>query len=168
MLVPYNTYRLTYHANPKEVLHDHHLNPDLLRWELHRVWVVEATLKPGEQHAYSRRVFYVDEDTWAAVASDEYGPDGQLLRTVFSLPSYNYVAGVPFTVNHVSYDFSTGNYFLPFLPGRTAAYGTSSRRRQRPGRPTRWPAPAYADSRRRTPYCIQSASNRSRARTRGC
>ena len=117
MLVPYNTYRLTYHANPREVLHDHHLNPDLLRWELHRVWVVEATLKPGEQHAYSRRVFYVDEETWAAVASDEYGLDGQWLWMVYSLPSYNYVASVPFTVNHVSYDFGTGNYFTPFLPG---------------------------------------------------
>ena len=117
MLVPYNTYRLTYHSSPEEILHPRHVNPDLLRWELHRVWVVEATLRPGGHHLYSRRVFYVDEDTWAAVASDEYGLDGQLLRAVYSLPSYHYVAGVPFTVNHLSCDFGTGNYFIPFLPG---------------------------------------------------
>jgi len=117
MIVPYNTYRLTNHSSPEDILHVGNLDPDLLRWELHRVWVVEATPKPGANHPYSRRVFYVDEDSWAALASDEYGLDGQLLRAVFALPSYNYVAGVPFTATHVSYDFGTGNYFLPFLPG---------------------------------------------------
>jgi hypothetical protein len=39
-----------------------HPNPDYMRYELHRVWVVEATLKEGQRHLYGKRVFYVDED----------------------------------------------------------------------------------------------------------
>ena len=117
MLVPYNTYRLSYHKNVDDILQPRHVNPDLLRWELHRVWVVEATLKPGEHHPYSRRVFYVDEDSWAALASDEYDLEGKLVRAVYSLPSYSYDAGVLHTTNHVAYDFGTDAYFLAFLPG---------------------------------------------------
>jgi hypothetical protein len=117
MILPYNTYRLTYHTKVEDMVQPERINPDLLRWELHRVWVVEATLKPGEHHVYGRRVFYVDEDSWAALASDEYDLDGKLLRAVFALPTYDYQAGVPFTVLHVAYNFATGAYFLPFFPG---------------------------------------------------
>jgi hypothetical protein len=117
MLVPYNTYRLTYHTNPEELLMPRHLNPDFLRWELHRVWVVEATLKPGQHHVYGRRLFYVDEDSWTALASDEFLPDGTLSHSVFALLSQSYDAGVPFSTNHVAYDFGKGAYYLAFLPG---------------------------------------------------
>jgi hypothetical protein len=117
LLVPYNTYGLTYHPNAADLTNPGYLNPDLLRWELHRVWVVEATLAPGQHHVYSRRVFYVDEDSWAALASDEYDLDGKLRRSVFTFLTYSYDAGVPHTQNHVAYDFGTGNYFLAFLPG---------------------------------------------------
>ena len=44
----------------------------LLRYELHCVWVVEARLKPDAKHIYSRRVFYLDEDSWQAATSDSY------------------------------------------------------------------------------------------------
>jgi hypothetical protein len=30
---------------------------DYVRWELHRVWVVEATLAPGKRHVIPRRRF---------------------------------------------------------------------------------------------------------------
>ena len=102
MIVPYNTYRLTYHPKAEDLLRPGHVNPDFVRWELHRVWVVEATLKPGEHHVYGRRVFYVDEDSWAALASDEYGLDGKLLRAVFCVPDLR-------------------------LPGRRAVHGESRR-----------------------------------------
>jgi hypothetical protein len=117
MIVPYNTYRLTYHSKVDDLLRTGEINPEMLRWELHRVWVVEATLKPGQNHVYGRRVFYVDEDSWAALASDEYDLDGKLLRAVFALPTYDYRAGVPFTVPHVAYNLGTGAYFLAFFPG---------------------------------------------------
>ncbi len=64
--VPYNSYRL---QDPKlknkDIITPLHINPDYLRYELHRVWVVEATLRPGERHIYKKRVFYIDEDSWS-------------------------------------------------------------------------------------------------------
>ena len=121
MLVPYNTYRFTYNDGREEVLRPGFLNPALVRWELHRVWVVEATLKPGEHHIYGRRVFYVDEDSWLAVASDEYDLDGKLRRAVFAMVTQSYDADLPFSRTHVVYDFGTGACFLAFLPAPNAA-----------------------------------------------
>ena len=81
MYVPYNSYRLT---DPtlkySDLLKPGHLNQDLARYELHRVWVVDATLKPGMSHIYSRRTFYIDEDSWAVLAIDKYDGRGQLWR----------------------------------------------------------------------------------------
>jgi hypothetical protein len=78
--VPYNAYGAVYQAKQDDLLKPNHLNPDLVRWELHRVWVVEATLKEGKRHIYGKRVFYLDEDSWAALASDQYDARGQLYR----------------------------------------------------------------------------------------
>ena len=81
MIVPYNEYKLVFAPGKREdVAKKSHVNPDLERWELHRVWVVEATLKPGKRHIYHKRVFYIDEDSWAAVAADSYDARGQLLQ----------------------------------------------------------------------------------------
>ena len=57
------------------------INPDLVRWELHRVWVVEATLKPGKRHIYSKRTFYLDED-WGGGWSTQYDAAGKLWRGI--------------------------------------------------------------------------------------
>ena len=81
MYVPYNSYKL---SDPKlrysDILKAGHINQDLARYELHRVWVVEATLRPGTSHIYARRVFYIDEDSWAILATDKYDNRGQLWR----------------------------------------------------------------------------------------
>src|SRR3546814_16245807 len=63
-----------------KVMQREHINPDYSRYELHRVWVVEATLKAGLRHAFSKRVFYVDEDSWSIAAVDCYDGRGQLWR----------------------------------------------------------------------------------------
>jgi hypothetical protein len=81
MLIPYNAYRL--HGSeigPADILRRSHIEPDLARYELHRVWVVQATLKPGAKHVYSRRVFYVDEDSWQIAVAESYDLDGRLWR----------------------------------------------------------------------------------------
>ena len=79
--IPYNSYKLTGNSvKYTDVLKPGHLNPDLTRYELHRVWVVEATLKPGTSHIYSKRTFYLDEDSWAVVMTDKYDGRGQLWR----------------------------------------------------------------------------------------
>ncbi len=79
--VPYNSYKL--HSDKvkvADILKPLHINQDLTRYELHRVWVVDATLKPGASHLYSRRTFYFDEDSWQALAVDQYDGRGQLWR----------------------------------------------------------------------------------------
>ncbi len=79
--IPYNSYRLT---DPKvkyaDLLKPGHINQDLTRYELHRVWVVDAKLKAGTSHIYSRRTFYIDEDSWNVIMVDKYDGRGQLWR----------------------------------------------------------------------------------------
>jgi hypothetical protein len=81
MYVPYNAYRLQDgKLKYSELLHKNHINQDLARYELHRVWVVDSTLKPGVSHIYSRRTLYVDEDSWQILVIDCYDTRGQLYR----------------------------------------------------------------------------------------
>ena len=81
MYVPYNAYKL--HSDGlsfSDILTPLHVNPQHLRYELHRVWVVEATLKDGARHIYKRRTFYVDEDSWQILVADSYDNRDQLWR----------------------------------------------------------------------------------------
>ncbi len=81
MFVPYNSYKL--HSGQlafSDLLTPLHPNPDHLRYELHRVWIVEATLKEGASHLYPRRTFYVDEDSWQILLADSYDARGELWR----------------------------------------------------------------------------------------
>jgi len=81
MYVPYNAYRLQDgKLKYADLLHKNHINQDYARYELHRVWVVDSTLKPGVSHIYSRRTLYVDEDSWQILAVDCYDSRGQLYR----------------------------------------------------------------------------------------
>jgi Protein of unknown function (DUF1329) len=81
MYVPYNSYRMT---DPKvkyaDLLKPNHLNQDLTRYQLHRVYVVDAKLKAGTSHIYARRTFYIDEDSWNVLMVDKYDARGQLWR----------------------------------------------------------------------------------------
>jgi len=52
-----------------------------VRWELHRVWVVEADLKPGARHIYSERFYYLDEDSWNFALYDSFDQAGKLYRS---------------------------------------------------------------------------------------
>lgn len=86
LYVPYNTYEF---QNPKYKYSDLVLkdaaNPDAIRFELHRVWVVEATLKEGVRHIYSKRTDYIDEDSWQILIADRYDSRGQLWRTALAM-----------------------------------------------------------------------------------
>ncbi|MDB6143104.1 MAG: hypothetical protein JWP80_2148 [Pseudomonas sp.] len=112
MVIPYNTYKMNYHDKAADVTTANFVNPDLMRWELHRVWVVEATLKPGKRHIYSKRTFFLDEDSWTVLASDEYDARGQLFRGGFAHLTYSYDVQAPDTLNHMIYDFVSGAYNL--------------------------------------------------------
>ncbi|MFC5698390.1 DUF1329 domain-containing protein [Pseudomonas sp. GCM10022186] len=117
MYVPYNTYKLNYHEKAADITTPNHVNPDLVRWELHRVWVVEATLKPGKRHIYSKRTFYLDEDSWIALASDEYDANGQLYRGSFAHLAFSYDVQAPNSDNHMIYDLVSGSYNITGIYG---------------------------------------------------
>lgn len=86
MLIPYNSNRMNVPLKDSDLLLAHHLNPDHVRWELHRVWVIEANLKPGQRHQAPRSRYYVDEDTWVTVLGDRWDANGQLWKTLWSHP----------------------------------------------------------------------------------
>ncbi|VVM78164.1 DUF1329 domain-containing protein [Pseudomonas fluorescens] len=117
MIVPYNTYRVTYQKDVKPMLTPNHLAPEFLRWEKHRVWVVEATLKPSARHIYAKRRFYLDEDTWVALASDQYDANGKLYRGVYTFITQNYEQPVPNASPYLTYDLVAGSYSAIGLPG---------------------------------------------------
>jgi hypothetical protein len=81
MIVPYNSYRL--HSDKvgvKDIITPLHINQDLTRYELHRVWVVEAKLRDGTKHIYPRRTFLIDEDSWQVLVVDQYDTRGEVWR----------------------------------------------------------------------------------------
>lgn len=96
ILVPYNSYKL--HSDEltyDEILTPLHINQEYARYELHRVWVVDATLKEGTRHVYKRRTFYIDEDSWQAMVVDCYDNRDQIWRVqeahsinYYDLPSF--------------------------------------------------------------------------------
>jgi hypothetical protein len=141
MVVPYSSYKLFASKVAADIVKPNHVNPDFVRWELHRVWVVEATLKPGKRHIYSRRTFYIDEDSWVALASDEYDGRGQLYRSSFDHMIYAYDAQATYNGNHVIYDFTSGAYNLT---GMSGAFG--GLKFIEPLKPTQWSADALAGS----------------------
>jgi hypothetical protein len=112
MYVPYNDYAAVYQSKQDDLIKPNHLNPDLVRWELHRVWAVEATLRDGKRHVYSKRTFYLDEDSWAALASDNYDARGQLYRSGFAYMTPSYDLPAPYTDMFGHYDFAARVYSL--------------------------------------------------------
>jgi hypothetical protein len=117
MIIPYNAFKLVYAKDPFAATTPGHLNPDFVRWEQHRVWVVEATLKGDKRHIYSKRVFYVDEDSWVAVASDQYDARGALFRSGFVYTNPSYDVSATATTGQSFHDFVSGIYNISGLLG---------------------------------------------------
>lgn len=121
--VPYNAYALSYYqGDVKQVLTPKHLNPDMVRWELHRVWVVEGTLLEGKRHIYSKRTFYLDEDSWTALSSDQYDKRGNMYRVGFAFMSPSYDVPAPNADMQVYNDLIASSYAVNFWPRRGIHY----------------------------------------------
>tara|TARA_R110002072_G_scaffold14582_3_gene60110 strand:+ start:2033 stop:3400 length:1368 start_codon:yes stop_codon:yes gene_type:complete len=121
--VPYNNYKL---QDPSvkyaDILKPLHINPEIPRYELHRVWVVDATLKEGSRHLYKRRTFYIDEDSWQILTVDQYDNRDQLWRVSegFAINHYN----VPnlWTTLEVHTDLQAGRYIAIGLTNENKPY----------------------------------------------
>ena len=129
LIVPYNSYRL--HSDKvkyDDILKPLHINQDLARYELHRVWVVDATLKPGTSHLYSRRTFYVDEDSWQILAADQYDSHGEIWR-VSEAHCINYYDALTFwSTLEVHTDLQNGRYLVIGLDNEGKMYDFSLKR----------------------------------------
>lgn len=86
MYIPYNSNRTFQPTNDEDIISGHHYNPDHMRWELHRVWVVDASLKDGQRHQAPKSRYYCDEDTWTCVLADRWDANGQLWKTLWAQP----------------------------------------------------------------------------------
>ncbi len=112
MYIPYNSYKLYFVSNPQEKMMAKHVNPEYERWELHRVWVVEATLKDDERHVYSKRIYYFDEDHSGSGMVDAWSHGGDLYRTQFLTGVQLYDKDIPYNVTGMIYDFQKDMYGL--------------------------------------------------------
>jgi Protein of unknown function (DUF1329) len=84
MFIPYNGNKFLQPTTDTEVLGKHHPNPDHMRWELHRVWVVDASLRSGQRHQAPKSRYYCDEDTWTCVLGDRWDANGQLWKSLWA------------------------------------------------------------------------------------
>ena len=111
LYVPYNSYKISSDSlSFSDILTPLHPNPEHTRYELHRVWVVEATLKEGATHIYKRRTFYFDEDSWQILVADMYDTRDQLWR-VSEGHSINYYQNPLFWTSLViHHDLQAGRY----------------------------------------------------------
>jgi hypothetical protein len=129
MYVPYNSYKL--HSNSlryRDILTPLHVNPEHLRYELHRVWVVEATLKEGARHLYKRRTFYVDEDSWQILVVDIYDNRDQLWRVSEGHPINYYEVPTFWTTLEVHTDLQSGRYLAIGLDNESTMYNFDIKR----------------------------------------
>ncbi len=120
MIVPANNYDMIFQGKVEDLLGEKFLNPDKMRWEKHRVWVVDSNLKEGKRHLYSRRTFYIDEDSWTAVSGEMYDGRGQLWRVQYSYGANLYDREASFGASYGSYDLLQDIYNLSGkpLPGK--------------------------------------------------
>jgi hypothetical protein len=123
LYIPYNAYRI--HAadlGNEDIIQNRHINPAHARYELHRVWVVEGTLKPGMKHIYSRRVFYIDEDSWQIAVMDSYDQDGKLWRTAEAHALNYYEVPLLWSTLEVYYDLQEQRYLVSGLDNSRNPY----------------------------------------------
>lgn len=68
-----------------------HENPDFVRWELRRAWILQGALKEGMRHLYSNRTLYIDEDSYRAAMGENLDTQGNVWR--FNWVNNLYVGG---------------------------------------------------------------------------
>lgn len=122
MLVPYNAYALhDKSVSYEELLQPGHIDQSRTRYEKHRVWVVDATLREGERHVYAKRRFYVDEDSWQILVSDIYDNQQQIWRVYEAHPYQLADIELPSSGMEVTYDLYSRRYATNFMVNEDGA-----------------------------------------------
>lgn len=120
MIVPYNAYKLhSSDVSADDIIRPNHINPELVRYEAHRMWVVNAHLKAGASHLFAKRTFYLDEDSWQATNVDLYDNDGKLVKMSERHNISYYEVPVFWTTLDVHYDLASQRYNIAGLDNDT-------------------------------------------------
>jgi hypothetical protein len=128
LYIPYNSYKL--HSDSlkyADILQAGHINPEYVRYEKHRVWVVEATLKDGLRHTYGKRTFYMDEDSWQIHIADTYDNRNELFRLAVAYGLNYYEVPTPWSTLDVYHDFNSRRYLAIGLDNEEAMYDFSQK-----------------------------------------
>lgn len=113
LYIPYNSYKLDSPTlKYADITKAGHIDQGLARYELHRVWHVVATLKPGQRHVYAKRDFYIDEDSWQAAVIDHYDGRNTLWRVAEAHQQSYYNHQVPFYTAETLNDMIIGRYLV--------------------------------------------------------
>lgn len=126
LYVAYNSYEL--HSDKykyEDILKPGHINPDLTRFEKHRVWVVEANLKEGLRHIYEKRVFFIDEDSWQIQVADMYDNRGELYRVNVAHGVNYYDVPTHWSTLDVNHDLNSRRYLAVGLDNEEKMYDFS-------------------------------------------
>lgn len=109
--VPYASFG-AYNAQAKfeDVAKDDGIAANARRYELHRVWVVQASVKAGTRHSSPQRTFYIDEDSWNLMLADDYDAQGKLWkhREGYLIPVYE--TGTCDVSAFAQYNLAEGRY----------------------------------------------------------
>ena len=129
MYIPYNSYKLdSNQLKYDQILKAGHVNQDHVRWELHRVWVVEATLKDGMRHVYKKRVMFLDEDTWQVSVADMYDSRDELWRVSVAHAINYYELPVLWSALEVIHDLQSRRYLAVGLDNEDEPYDFDAKR----------------------------------------
>lgn len=126
MYIAYNDYKL--HSNEvkyADLLMPGHINPEYIRWEKHRVWVVEAALKENTRHVYGKRVFYIDEDSWQIHVADLYDNRNELYRVAVAHGLNYYEVPTHWSTLEVYHDLNSRRYIALGLDNEDKMYNFS-------------------------------------------
>lgn len=132
LYIAYNNYDL--HSDKvkySQILQPGHVNPELTRFEKHRVWVVEANLKSKFRHVYQKRVFYIDEDSWQIHVADMYDNRGDLYRVAVAHGVNYYEIPTHWTTLEVYHDLNSRRYLALGLDNEETMYDFSVRPQDR-------------------------------------
>ena len=132
LYIPYNSYKL--HSDKldyDDILTAGHINPEHVRFEKHRVWVVEASLKGDTRHIYKKRVFYIDEDSWQVHISDMYDNRDELYRVAIAYGLNYYEVPTHWSTLDVYHDFNSRRYIAIGLDNDKPMYDFSVKYKER-------------------------------------
>ncbi len=128
LLIPYNDYRL--HSDSlkyEDILQPGHINPEHVRYEKHRVWVVEANLKSDTRHTYKKRVFFIDEDSWQIAVTDIYDNREELYRVGVAHGLNYYEVPTQWSTLEVFHDLQSRRYIAMGLDNEAKMYDFSAK-----------------------------------------